>query len=290
MCTLGVATILLRGEGLHCPRCQGSGQCPDCKGEGSQECPACEGSGQRSTTRGHTYSCKSCQGEGTVPCPASCPSCEGSGLITEELQKKVQERRILKFDNLTPHSQFTRVILGLTVLMYGVQISLPEVARAMMLRADLFTTHDYWTLFTPMLLHDGLWHLVLNMGFLWVYGPVLEGILGGRRFLGLYLFSGLVGCLLSWLGNCYIQGSYWAGVGASGALFGFEGAFLALYWRWRMLSWQQIRSLTQWTGVILLGGFALEASGISFLDNFAHLGGLLGGFCLTAALARPSGR
>ncbi len=164
------------------------------------------------------------------------------------------------------------------------------MASAMMLRADVFHTHHYWTFLTPMLLHGGLWHLFANMVFLWTYGPVLEGFLGPRRFLGLYLFAGFTGYLLSWFGNCYLQGGYWGGIGASGALFGFDGAFLALYLRWRMLSWEQIRGLTQWAAFFLVGGFALEANGFSYLDNFAHLGGLVGGFLLTVALPRPRGR
>lgn len=275
---------------MHCPRCAGSGHCPDCKGEGSQECPGCEGSGQRSTSRGHTYPCKSCSGEGRVACPPLCPSCEGTGEITEALQKKVQERRVPKFDNLNPKSRLTRIILSITLLTYLVAEGVPAVASAMMLRADVFHTHHYWTFLTPMLLHGGLWHLFANMVFLWTYGPVLEGFLGPRRFLGLYLFAGFTGYLLSWFGNCYLQGGYWGGIGASGALFGFDGAFLALYLRWRMLSWEQIRGLTQWAAFFLVGGFALEAYGFSYLDNFAHLGGLVGGFLLTAALPRPRGR
>ena len=275
---------------MHCPRCDGSGQCPDCKGEGSQECPACEGRGQRSTSRGHTYPCKPCEGRGRVPCPSACPSCEGTGQITEALQKEVQERRTLKFDNLSPTSRLTRVLLGFTVVMYALQQAIPAVPQTLMLRSDVFVTHHYWEFITPVFLHAGLWHLAANMSFLWVYGPILEGALGRRRFLGLYFFAAFTGWLLSWFGNCYLQGSYWAGIGASGALFGFEGAFLALYWRWRMLAWEQIRGLTQWSAIILLGGFALEFSGFGYLDNFAHLGGLLGGFLLTATLPRPRGR
>ena len=274
---------------MHCPRCNGSGQCPDCKGQGFQECPACDGSGQRSTSRGHTYACKACQGEGKTACPTACPACEGSGEITEALQKKVQEQRILKFDNLTPSSRVTSGILVTTIVMFLLQKGVPEVPVTLMLRTDVFLTHHYWQFLGPVFLHVNFIHLFCNMWFLRTYGPVLEGMLGRSRFLGLYLFAGFTGCLLSWLGNCLIQGQYWAGMGASGALFGFVGALLAIYLRWRMVSWESIRSLSTWSGIILLGGFALDASGFSLIDNWAHLGGLIGGFLLTAVLPRPRG-
>ncbi len=274
---------------MHCPRCDGSGRCPDCGGQGFQECPACDGSGQRSTSRGHTYTCKACQGEGKTACPAACPACEGTGEITEALQKKVQQQRLLKFENLTPSSRVTTVILAVTVVTFLLQKGLPEVPQTLMLRADVFATHRYWQFLGPIFLHGSFFHLLCNMMFLRTYGPVLEGILGRTRFLALYLLAGLTGTGLSWLGNCVFQGAYWAGIGASGALFGIEGALLAVYLRWRLVPWEAIRSLTTWASVILLGGFALELSGYSWLDNWAHLGGLIGGFLLTLALPRPRG-
>ena len=54
-----------------------------------------------------------------------------------------------------------------------------------------------WTLVTYMFLHGGFWHLAFNMLVLYFFGPRLESRLGGRAFLQLYFFSGLVAGLVS---------------------------------------------------------------------------------------------
>src|SRR5690242_21564887 len=72
-----------------------------------------------------------------------------------------------------------------------------------------------WTIVTYMFLHDGLGHIFFNMLSLYFFGPRLEAQLGGRRFVGLYLVSGIAGGLLSWV---FTPGA--AIVGASGAVLG----------------------------------------------------------------------
>jgi membrane associated rhomboid family serine protease len=132
-------------------------------------------------------------------------------------------------------------------------------------------------------------HLLMNMGFLWSYGPILEGVLGRARYLALYLGSGVLAALTSFAGHSYLYGQHWASVGASGSLFALNGAFLALYWRWRLLPWEPVRSLSTWAGIILLVGIAAEMQGYGLVDNWAHAGGLLAGFVIAAVLPRPRG-
>jgi len=131
-----------------------------------------------------------------------------------------------------------------------------------------------WTLLTYMFLHAGFGHLLFNMLGLYFFGPRVESRLGGRRFLGLYLTSGLVGALLS------LATPYARIVGASGAVFGVMLGF-ARYWpREPIYLWGvfpvEARVLVVVTTVLALwGAFSRATGGIAHL---AHLGGYVGGF------------
>lgn len=83
-----------------------------------------------------------------------------------------------------------------------------------------------WQLVTYMFLHGGFWHILLNMLGLFFFGPETERTLGTRRFVALYLVSGILGGI-GWL---LLTGNQ-TGIclGASGAIFGVLGAFAALF-------------------------------------------------------------
>jgi rhomboid protease GluP len=224
-----------------------------------------------------------------MACPLRCSSCEGSGQITEELQKKVRDTYTVRFANFSPSSQVTRALVGLNIVFFAAGIAFPQLGEALALNGDVMQSGRYWQFLTYVFQHGGVFHLVMNLGFLWNYGPVLEGILGRVRYLGLYLSAGVLAGVVSWAGHSLLNGVYWGTVGSSGSLFAIDGAFLALYWRWRLLPWEAVRSLSTWAGIILLGGIAAEMQGYLLLDNWAHAGGLLAGFVIAAALPRPQG-
>jgi len=149
----------------------------------------------------------------------------------------------------------------------------PAVVLPMAL-VPAFIPYRPWTLLTYMFLHAGFGHLLFNMLGLYFFGPRVESRLGGRRFLGLYLTSGLVGALLS------IATPYARIVGASGAVFGVMLGF-ARYWpREPIYLWGvfpvEARVLVVVTTVLALwGAFSRATGGIA---HFAHLGGYVGGF------------
>jgi rhomboid protease GluP len=275
---------------LHCPRCAGTGTCPDCKGEGFQECPACSGEGTRQTSRGQSYNCRSCAGQGTVACPRECSSCEGTGEITEELQKKVRDTYTVRFQNFTPGVEMTTALVAVNAVMFVLGQIWPQFHSETILHGDVLLSGHYWQFLSSSFQHAGLLHILLNMGFLWSYGPLMEGLLGRMRYLGLYLGCGLSAALISWAGHNYLDGISWASTGASGALFGFDGAFLAFYWRWRLLPWEPVRSLSSWAAIVFCGGILAQMGGFNLLDNWAHAGGFVAGFIIAAVLPRPRGR
>lgn len=140
-------------------------------------------------------------------------------------------------------------------------------------RADVLAG-EWYRLFTCMFLHSGLIHLASNGIYLYYFGFRSEQLLGGGRFLILYLVSGLCGSVCSLLfGN-----PYGVSIGASGAIYGLLGAMLMLT-RKRGAAYTGMNYAT----MLLL---AFSAIGMGFLepgvDNLAHIGGFLGGsLCFT---------
>lgn len=92
-----------------------------------------------------------------------------------------------------------------------------------------FVSHDFdlSTLITSMFLHAGFMHLFGNMWFLWLVGLNVEDDWGRPFFLGFYLLSGIVACLLF----AAMTHSETPLIGASGALAGVMGAFAVQYYK-----------------------------------------------------------
>jgi|GEM_PF-313079 len=276
---------------VNCPRCQGSGHCAECGGAGFIECPSCSGKGTKKTSRGASYACKSCGGDGKMDCSAKCSSCNGSGVITEELQKETREKYTPKFVSYSPSSAVVWPLIMVNVVIFAlVFVGPPELTASLFLTSQSLAQGHYWAFVTPSFVHWSGIHLLLNMWVLRFYGPPLEGLLGKWRFVACYLFTALTACVASYWGNIVVQGSYVAGVGASGPIFGIVGAYIALDYRWRIVSTINLKPLVTWSGIILLVGFAMEFSDFNFIDNWAHLGGLLGGLVFNLILPKPKGR
>ena len=133
----------------------------------------------------------------------------------------------------------------------------------------------WWTAFTYMFLHSGLWHLAMNMYTLWIFGPRLEHVWGSRSFAMFYLWCGLGGAVFHAL---------FAGlapmVGASAAIFGVMLAY-AMHWPRDEIYFLGVIPIRVATLVMLLVavnlfmGYTSGAGGVAY---FAHLGGFAFGF------------
>jgi membrane associated rhomboid family serine protease len=136
----------------------------------------------------------------------------------------------------------------------------------------------WWRLVSCIFLHGDLMHLVFNLVALLILGRICEAIYGPARFLGLFLFSGICGSLLSHAGGNALA------VGASGSVFGLMGA--AIVWGlWHRAALPL--ALTRLTGRGLLPWALLNLGlglAIPRIDNLGHLGGLLGGLLVGALL------
>ena len=138
---------------------------------------------------------------------------------------------------------------------------------------------DYYRLFTSIFLHAGIIHLLCNMYSLYVIGPRTESFYGKIKYAVIFIVSGVSGSLLS----TALSGTDTIGVGASGAIFGLLGATLYFGYHYRVYLGTVLKS--QIIPLIILNliiGFT--SSGI---DNFAHIGGLIGGIFISMALGVP---
>jgi rhomboid protease GluP len=109
---------------------------------------------------------------------------------------------------------------------------------------------------------------------LYIIGSQLENFVGKRKFIFIYLVSAISGSLLS----CIFSDSL--SVGASGAIFGLLGSLLYFGYHYRLYLGSVVRS--QIIPIIILN--LLLGLSISGIDNFAHIGGLIGGFLATMAV------
>jgi rhomboid protease GluP len=132
---------------------------------------------------------------------------------------------------------------------------------------------EWWRLITIALVHAPLLqmplHLLFNMYFLWIAGPIVEQLYGRLPFLAIYVLAVLGGSIAS-----YAFGDAPGGVGASGGIFGLFGVLLVASRRHHPALDRQGRMFVgQLGGLIvfnLIIGFALS----SIVDNWGHLGGL----------------
>ncbi|NSW75201.1 MAG: rhomboid family intramembrane serine protease [Candidatus Atribacteria bacterium] len=137
--------------------------------------------------------------------------------------------------------------------------------------------HGEWQrLLLCIFLHGNLWHLFFNLYALFQLGRITEGIYGQRKFLIIYLFSGVMGSLFSFFFNFDR-----IGVGASGAIFGLAGVLLSGGLKYRNTSLSRLgMSILPFVLINLFIGFTVPA-----IDNAAHVGGLLGGMFLGLVIA-----
>jgi membrane associated rhomboid family serine protease len=175
-------------------------------------------------------------------------------------------------------------LLFLNVVMYVLTLVVPGLGDQFMFVPALILSRP-WSIITYMFLHGGLGHIFFNMLALYIFGPRIEARLGGRRFLGLYLFSGVVGGLLSFTSPMI------GVIGASGAVYGVMFAY-AHYWPRDVFHiWGVIPVEVRWlviglTVFSLVSGYRATGDGIA---HFAHLGGFLGAFIYLRVLDRTTG-
>lgn len=214
--------------------------------------------------------CIDCQTPGAVG--VLCPTCVHPG--TPARSRRRMSFRIAGTD--TPVVTIT--LIALTFFVYVLQLIPGLNITQSMLFAPVYSFGEFaasapyepWRMLTSIFVHSTgfVFHVLLNMYTLWVFGQILENMLGRVRFLALYVISGFGGSLaVMYLGN--LQTGV---VGASGAIFGLLGAFFVIQ---RKLGGDSTQLLVL-LGINLVIGF-LPGMSISWQ---AHVGGLVTGLLL----------
>jgi len=176
----------------------------------------------------------------------------------------------------------TYSIIGITVFCYVLQLVSQSVFGTDLLVLygarvnEAILRGELWRFITPALLHGSLPHIAFNMYALLSFGTGLERHFGHGRFLLLYLLGAFTGNVASFL---FTSGSY--SVGASTAIFGLLGAEAVFLIQNRKMFAGRFRSAIG--NIIFIAAVNLFIIGsLPNIDNWGHIGGLLGGLMFTS--------
>lgn len=155
----------------------------------------------------------------------------------------------------------------LNIVFFGLQTALGRgfTTSFMLVSNDVFTRP--WILLTSMFLHGGAYHLLFNMYVLYIFGPLLEQRIGAKRFLLIYLASGIIAAFLS-------SFFYHSSLGASGAIMGMLGVLIILMPELRLLLFFVV-PMPLWVAAIAIA--LIDLFGVFFpsgIGNIAHLVGM----------------
>ena len=182
-------------------------------------------------------------------------------------------------------TQWVRILLIANALVFLVGLA---VGRELII--DLFAfspgrlADRPWGMVTYMFVHGGLWHLLMNLLFIFFFGPPLEERWGSDMFIKFYLVCGLGGVLLSFA----FSGA--TIVGASAACYGLMLAFALAWPEQPVYIWGMFPVRVKWLVAFLVALSFASAIGPSRdgVAHLAHLGGAVAGFLLVKSGWMPS--
>jgi len=192
-----------------------------------------------------------------------------------------------------PNPWVTYTLIGVCVGVFLIQMATQsligyDLPAALGMKVNrLILQGQIWRLFTPMFLHASILHIAFNMYALYAIGRGLEQQYGHLRYIILFLISGFAGNVFSFLMSNANS------LGASTAIFGLLAADGIFVYQNRELFGGQARALLINIAVLMVINLALGLAPGSNIDNWGHLGGLMGGaafawFAGPILQARPS--
>jgi len=243
-----------------------------------------------------------------------CGAAITAGPTSQQRQRTVADRETMKFARavLNRPYKFTIVLLvaNFFVFLLMWQSSgmasralweTPEpvlLAFGAKLNSLITNEHQWWRFVTPMFVHVNLPHLLVNMYSLWVVGPYVEKLYGSAKFVVFWVVTGIAGVVASYLtivnpgtpvnaiGRFLLKTQDVPSAGASGALFGLVGVLFVFGIKFRHELPEGFKRAfgTGMLPIIMINLF-IGYLGRGFIDNAAHLGGLVSGAALALVVS-----
>lgn len=208
---------------------------------------------------------------------------EGASLyekINNDIMKTNIEQSKRVNDLFSPKKPIvTYFLVGIMIFVFALMYVLGNGSldtKTLYLFGGLVKNGSFIRLFTSMFLHIGFVHLIMNMWALILLGKQTENFYGHVKTLVIFIFSGLIGNLLSLV----LMGENTISAGASGAIFGLMGAILYFAINQRTYMGEALkREILPVIIMNLLFGFFLTG-----INIYAHIGGLIGGLLISTTL------
>ena len=178
----------------------------------------------------------------------------------------------------------TRVLIILNVLVFLVMLLSGDLGdcssltcQVMAQTSEAVFQGEYWQLLTAMFVHFGFLHIIFNMFALYYFGRLNESYFSSQSYFAIYFASGFLGNLVS----LFVLPAATLSGGASGAIFGLVGSYVAI-----------ARKARHMGAALLYAIMMLVYSGVGYggmgVNNFAHVFGFVGGLGLGLMLSRSS--
>lgn len=177
---------------------------------------------------------------------------------------------------------FTKTVVVLIVAVFALGMLVgPELLfqAGAKINDRILRAHEYYRLGSVMFLHANLAHLAMNTYALWIFGQEVERFYGSFRLALIFLLGGLTASVFS------LALTPGPSVGASGAVFAVFAAEMVLLYTNRELFGDGARRRLQSLLLVLVLNAGIGLVGSSVIDNWAHIGGFLGGAVLSLLLA-----
>ena len=197
--------------------------------------------------------------------------------ITNEINQKNMKVSMETDNILKPKVPIvTYVLLGIIITIFLIIQTMDKnlIILKFGLQRDLVKMGDVYRLITAAFIHVDITHIITNAYSLFITGRLVESYFGKKKFTIIYFFSAITASLLS------ICMSESFSIGASGAIFGLLGSLLYFGFHYRVYFGNVL--IRQIVPIIILNlGIGFIVPGI---DNFAHIGGLIGGYLISRGM------
>lgn len=199
--------------------------------------------------------------------------------ITNDINKhNIRDNRKVEEIFRPKYPIVTYILIAINTLLYLIPFLFNEsnyFLSKFCIYNPLIKSGQYYRILTGTFLHANIFHVFFNCYALYIIGTQLESFLGKTKYLLVYLFSAVTASLMSmiFLGNN-------VSIGASGAIFGLMGSLVYFGYYYRVYLGSIVKSQI----IPLIATNLLLGLMITGIDNFAHIGGLIGGLLITMAL------